>query len=188
MAQSKKNVVIHGMSGKLGGLVVFRQRFGKTLLTTAPGTRTKEQSAAQQEITNRFQKAVVYAKSVLADPAVKAEYKAAAGEGRSAYNLAIADFFNSPSILNVDVSAYTGEAGQPIMMQVTDDYKVKSVSIAIRNADDSVVEEGMAVQQANLLDWVYTTTTANPAIAGDKVVVTATDYPRNVTKFEQILG
>lgn len=111
MAESKNNVITHGLSGKFGDLVVFRQRAGKTLATKAPGAREGEPSEKQLAVQQRFQKAVLYGKSVLADPAAKEAYAAAAQNGQSAYNIAFADYFSAPDILEVDLSAYSGQAG-----------------------------------------------------------------------------
>lgn len=187
MAHSNKNIVIHGMSGKLGDILVFRQRSGKTIAAQAPGERPGEGTVAQQAIRSRFQRAVVYAKAAIADPTVKATYQAAAGGDQSAYNVAIADFFHAPDILSIDISRYTGQPGQTISLQVTDDFLVKTVKLSIHNEDGSLVEEGNAVKEANGLDWVYTTTAANAATSGDRIVVTASDNADNLSSYEQTL-
>ena len=43
MAESKKNIITHGMSGKVGDIIVFSQRHGKTIVSKAP-TRKAELS------------------------------------------------------------------------------------------------------------------------------------------------
>ena len=39
MAKQTNNVVTHGLSGKVGDLLVFRQRAGKTVVGKAPVSR-----------------------------------------------------------------------------------------------------------------------------------------------------
>jgi len=70
-------------------------------------------------------------------------------------------------------------------VRATDDFRVTQVQVSIVNADGSVVEEGNAVQQANGIDWLYTATVANESLAGDKIVVRASDKPGNITTLEQ---
>jgi hypothetical protein len=187
MAESKNNVITHGLSGKFGDLVVFRQKAGKTLATKAPGERNTEPSPAQLAVRQRFQSASVYAKSVNADPAAKEQYAAVAENGQTAYNVAFADFFRAPDILEIDLSAYNGQAGQPIRVKVTDDFKVKTVKIQIHNADGSLVEEGLALQTGDGPDWTYTTMAINASLSGDKITVMATDNPANLTTEELLM-
>jgi hypothetical protein len=188
MAESKNNIVIHGLSGKLGDILVFRQVAGRTIASKAPVASSAEPSAAQQAIRDKFQRAAVYGRTVVADPALKDEYGSAAPKGQTAYNVAIADFFNAPDILEIDVSGYTGQAGQQIKLKVTDDYKVKQVKVAIHNGDGSFLEEGPAVQVAGTADWVYTTKETNDNLAGDRITIEATDNPANLTRGEQALS
>jgi hypothetical protein len=101
--------------------------------------------------------------------------------------VAIADFFAAPDIIEIDVSSYTGQAGEQIKLKVTDDFKVKSVKVTIHNDDGSLVEEGSGMQIAGSADWVYTTKTLNSNLSGDKITITATDNPANLTTEEQIL-
>jgi len=39
MAESKNNIITHGLSGKVGDLIVFSQRNGKTIVSRAPKER-----------------------------------------------------------------------------------------------------------------------------------------------------
>ena len=188
MAKVAKNLVLHGASGKLGDLIVIKQWKGQTVLSQAPGKRVGEPTPAQKIQRQRFQQAVIYGKGQMADPTAKEEYAAkAAGTTRSAYNVAVADFFNAPDIDEVDLTGYNGQVGDTIRVRVTDDFKVALVQVTIVNADASLVEQGDAVLQANGIDWIYTATTANSDLNGDKIVVKASDNPGNITESEQIL-
>ena len=185
MAKVAKNLVLYGASGKLGDMLVIKQRAGKTILSVAPGESTAEPSEAQKVQRARFQQAVIYAKAQMADPDSKAAYAEKAAGGKTAYNVAVADFFSAPDIDEIDLGSYTGAVGDTIRVRATDDFKVTQVVVTIANADGSLVEEGDAVLQPNGLDWVYTATADNPSLEGDRIVVQAIDRPGNVTEEEQ---
>lgn len=185
MAQSKDNIITHGLSGKVGNLLVFSQRGGKTIVSKVPkSVEPKDGQVVQQK---KFQQAVLYAKGAIADPSVKAIYEADAKEGKSGYNVAVADFFHAPDIEQVNLSAYTGKVGDTISIRVTDDFMVKVVSVSIYNEDGSLVEQGNAWMQATGMDWVFTATAQNESLAGDRIVIQASDLPGNLTAQEQIL-
>lgn len=185
MAESKNNVITHGLSGKLGDLIVFRNRNGKTIVANKPGSRTGELSEAQKEHQKHFQEATIYGKAALTDPATKAGYAAAASNGETAYNVAVADFFHAPNIDEINVSNYTGKIGDAIKVKATDDFKVAEVSVAIYNADGSEVEHGLAVQSANGVEWVYTATADNASLDSDKIIVSVSDLPGHLTAGEK---
>lgn len=187
MAQSKNNIVTHGLSGKVGDLLVFSQRNGKTIVSKAPvrsGEATKGQVAVQQ----KFQKAVFYAKSALADAGSKAAYEAQAKEGQTAYNVAIADFFEAPDIQSVDFSNYTGKPGSTIHIVATDDFKVSGVTVKIANSDGTLVEQGKAVAAPDGFHWIYTATKNNASLAGDKITISANDRAANLAVREESLN
>jgi hypothetical protein len=187
MAKSQKNVVTYGLSGKIGDVLVFSQRNGRTIVSKIPQSPTNA-SAKQKGQRKRFQQATIYAKVALEDKPTKERYDAAAKKKKNltAYNVAVADFFNAPDIHSVDLSAYTGAAGDTIRMIVSDDFAVKSVQVCILNADGSLVEEGFAVNSAGTI-WIYTATQNNESLDGDKIIITASDLPGNRTTEEQSL-
>jgi hypothetical protein len=186
MAKQKNNVVTYGLSGKIGDLLIFRQVKGRTVVSKIPEmpkTATEKQQASRR----RFQQATLYAKLAIEDPETKELYAAVANKGkdrgRTAYNVAVADFFNAPDIDTIDVSSYTGAAGDEIRIIASDDFLVKSTRVQIINADGSMVEEGEAVNSAGNL-WIYTATQNNESLDGDKIVVTVSDLPGNITQEE----
>jgi len=95
MAKQTNNVVTHGLSGKVGDLLVFSQRGGKTVVGKVPQKR-KSDTEQQKEHRRKFQRAVLYAKSALADPELREAYGKSAKTGQNGYNVAVADFFNAP--------------------------------------------------------------------------------------------
>lgn len=182
MARVKNNIITQGMSGTLGGTLVFKQVGNETIVSTMP-TQSEVVTVKQKAQRTKFQEAVFYAKGELGNPQSKSEYEQAAKlDGDPfvhAYNVALADFLNAPDIKSVDLSNYTGNIGDTIEITVVDDFKVVDVTVSIINGDGSLVENGNAVQQANINLWVYTATAANASLAGDKIVVKAHDKPGN---------
>lgn len=185
MAKVGKNIVTTGFRGKLGDLIVFRRRGGKTIVASAPEKTAHELTDAQKKHRHQFQNAILYGKSVVADPIRNAAYKGEAKEGQSAFNVAVADFLNAPSFDEIDLSKYSGQPGSIIKIQVTDDFKVVEVQVEIFNGDGVLVESGAAAQQENSLDWIYTATQTNGSLDGDKIVIKASDVPGNVTAITQ---
>jgi hypothetical protein len=184
MAESNNNLLTHGLSGTVGGMLVFRQRNGKTIVAKRPA-KSKNVSEKQVAQRYRFQQAVFYSYTAVNSPETGELYKTAAkkSKGKSPSNIAVADFFNAPDIRDVDLSGYTGVAGEQIRIVVSDDFAVKTVTVSITNADGSLVEEGSAVQSIGAL-WIYTTEQNNESLDGDKIVVAASDLPGNVTQEE----
>ncbi|WDF48385.1 hypothetical protein PQ459_07865 [Chryseobacterium sp. KACC 21268] len=187
MAESKNNIITHGLSGKVGDLIVFSQRNGKTIVSKAPRDKTGEDSQKQKDQQLKFQRAVLYAKAVLNDPEQKELYEAESDRsiGVSTYNVAVADLLNAPKIEKIDLSEYAGQRGDVIKITVTDDFQVKEVTVRIENEDGSLVEEGSALDSG--FEWLYTATKANSDLSGDKITIKATDNPANLTEKSQTL-
>jgi hypothetical protein len=185
MATSKNNVVTFGLSGKIGDMLVFRQRDGKTIVSKVP-----EHSAAvsdkQLAHRKRFQQAIVYGQAAMASPETKAPYEAAHKKGKSTFNVAVADFLHAPDIEHIDLSGYAGNVGDAIYITASDDFAVASVHVSITNADQSLVEEGHAVPEAGNR-WKYVAAQQNESLEGDKIVISAADMPGNIAREEQQL-
>ena len=188
MAKSKNNVVTHGLSGLIGDLLVFRQRANKTIVADRPRPFSKPPTAMQLGIQNRFNKAAMYAKNAILDPLMRAAYQAVAKLGQSAFNRAFKDYQLAPEFYeDVDLSTYTGAIGDEILVSVIDDFRVNDVKVQIMNPDESVLEEGDAVQSVNGLDWIYTCTAVNADVSGTKIIFTAIDLPGNRTVLEKVI-
>jgi hypothetical protein len=187
MAKQSGNVVTYGLRGKIGDLLVFRQRNGETIVSKIP-EKQKEVSEKQKKHQKLFQQATIYGKVVTADPQLKKLYEASAKKkkGVTAYNIAVADFLNAPNIENVDLSAYTGTAGDEIHIIASDDFAVKSVHVSISNADGALIEEGYASQSVSNL-WIYVASQNNDNMTGDRIVITVSDIPGNITTEEKSL-
>jgi hypothetical protein len=187
MAKSTNNVLTYGLSGKIGDLLVFRQKDGKTIVAKVP-EQSKTTSDKQKEQRKRFQQATIYAKNAVNSAGVKERYAEGAKKkkGITAYNVAVADFFNAPDIHSIDLSEYTGKVGDEIRVTVSDDFAVQSVHVQINNADGSLVEDGYAVYSAGNL-WIYAATQPNENLDGDRIVISASDLPGNITTEERSL-
>ncbi|MDR0606325.1 MAG: hypothetical protein LBG80_18770 [Bacteroidales bacterium] len=181
MAKQKRNLLTQGMSGKIGG-IVFRQKDGQTIISIAPEKKTKEPSEKQKKHQERFQKATIYAKKVMANLKKKAAYEEAAKEKKATvYTIAVADFLNSPDIQEVDLTGYTGEIDSEITIVAVDDFLVAGVHVEIYLMDGSLLEEGEAVEVAKNV-WVYKATQNSQDLTGAKIIVSASDLPGNITK------
>ncbi len=188
MGESRKNLATEGLSGLVGNFVFRRRKDdGKIFVSRKPGSFDGTVTAAQKVIQDKFVQATIYAKAAIAVPAIKAAYKEVATRGKSAYNMAVADYFNAPVIDELLVEAYTGLPGSKITIKATDDFEVKSVQVHIAHSDGTLIEEGSAVVQDDDLHWIYTATASNASLAGTKVTVTATDNPNNKTVQQKVL-
>lgn len=185
MAILGKNVVTTRLKGKVGDLLVFHTRGDKTYVSTAPEHKNRERTEAQKAHAKLFQEAIIYGKGVIADPAMKEAYQQGAVGNQTAFNVAVADFLCAPQIEEIDVSNYSGKAGNSIRIRATDDFKVIQVMVSIYNSGNTLVEEGYAIQDRNQVDWIYTTTADNTNIQGDKIVIKASDIPGNLTQKEE---
>lgn len=187
MAESKNNIITHGLSGKIGDLIVFSQRDGKTYVSKAPKSKTVEDSPKQKEHKLKFQRATLYAKSVINNPDLKQMYSAKEdnAKGMSTYNVAMKDFFNAPEIQSTDLTAYTGKKGDIIKIIAVDDFAIKAVSVKIESADGSLIEEGTATDSG--YEWIYTATVNTANLTGTKIIISAIDHPANLTQVTKIL-
>ena len=179
MAKVKLNPMFEEVSGGLGDLV-FREVNGKTILSRKPDFSGNEISENQVAHRERFRQAVAYGRSVLADSNMRDLYTQAADrKGMPLFAFTVADFFNAPSVNDVDLSAYVGQPGDVIKVSAMDDFGVASVQVMVSNAQNGAsIETGYAVETAAGSGlWVYTATVSVPAGSEVNFNVVATDYP-----------
>ena len=179
MAKVKLNPVMEQMRGKIGDLV-FKRYEGEVIVSRKSNQTGGTPTAGQVAHRERFRLAAVYASDVFAVPVDKKLYEDAAKARRKpTFAEGVGDYLNAPTIDVVDLAAYTGKVGDPIVIRASDDFEVVSVAVVIRTAQQGVLEQGPAalVQGA----WRYV---AQTALAPDQPVaidVTATDRPGNKT-------
>lgn len=188
MARSKFNVITHGLSGLIGDLLVFRQKAGKTIVANRPRPTSKPVKEISLEFRAKFKRASAYAASIMSDDVLKAEYQQQAKIGQTGFNVAFTDYQKAPEFYeDVDLTSYTGAIGDLLTVSVIDDFRVKTVHVAIKASDGSPLEEGNAVQSENELDWIYTVTAVNAEVPGSRIIFTASDLPGNQTVLEKLL-
>ncbi|MGV3684706.1 MAG: hypothetical protein ACO1NS_03705 [Daejeonella sp.] len=93
MARQKTNVVMKGVTGKLAGMLIFKQYSYGTVVSKLPDRSKVTLSEKQKNSNGAFRKAVKYAQQVLKDPAKCAAYRSVLPEGKTVYHAAIADYF-----------------------------------------------------------------------------------------------
>ena len=180
MAKIKLNPVMEAMRGSIGDLV-FKRYGEEVIVGRKPDPSQHPPTVGQQAVREQFRLAAVYGKTVMADPATKAVYEVAAkGKGTPVFALTIADFFNEPTVDEIDLSTYTGHAGETIRIRAHDDVEVTGVAVAIRGPGGQALEQGVTTAAADGT-WTYQTTTT--VAEGQTVVieVTATDRPGHKT-------
>jgi len=170
MARIKTNVIVEGLSGKLGNQLVFRHlRDGRTVVCVKPDFSRRILSEDQKAHQERFKAAAAYAREASLSQPIYA--KLAEGTIKNAYNLALGDWFHPPVIHSIKK-----QAGK-ILVQASDDVCVASLRVMIVDDMGSVLEQGDAVQLKGDW-WKY-----QPATEG-KVLAEARDLAGNVVRIE----
>jgi hypothetical protein len=184
MAQSTENILTRGLSGTIGDLITFRQLFGKTIVgkRAAPSAVPPTEKATAVRV--KFKRCSAYAKTAARDPVTGPQYKALAREGITAYNVALADAYHAPEVIDIDALNYHGRINDTITVRAKDDFKVVSVLVSIYDMESSLVEEGYARQQGNERDWLYISTRENTVLTGSKIRAIAKDLPGNIGSLE----
>ena len=177
MAKVRSNVLVRGVSGKLGDQVVFRiLRDGSTVMCLPPDFSKRKLSQDQKEHHQRFREAAAYAKVAAQRQPIYAEL--AAGTLKNAYNIALSDWFHAPKIHRVEVM------GDAVRIHVSDNVQVASVKVAVLNEEGLVLEKGEAMP-ADELWWSYAPRV--PLEGKLKLEVEARDLAGNVTRTEKAI-
>ena len=142
--------------------------------------RKAKPSVAQNVNRSGFAISQLYVRRVKADPELYEPYKRAARITRKrACDLALADALCPPVIRNVDMSAYTGKAGEGIHIDAVDNFAIHSVHVRLDLIDGTLIEEGVAVCDIQLALWVYVTQSILSPGTAVVVHITALDGPGN---------
>ena len=177
MAKVRNNIFVRGLSGSLGEQFVVKQdKSGRTIVSASPTfDQNRIYSEAQLQWQDKFREAATYAVGAK-DNIVYAQK--AAGTPLSPYNVAMADWFHAPEILELDASAWNGQVGQIIRIKAVDDIQVIQVNVVITDNAGAVLEQGAAVQSDGSW-WTYTTTASGE---GTQIVATARDLPGHIAQ------
>jgi hypothetical protein len=175
MAKVKLSSALIRARGKMGN-VVFRKYHDEIIMAQVPDMSGVTPTAKQMAHRQRFKLAVLYGNTVLADRQKRAVYEATAkAKGVPVFALTVADFLHAPAVAEIDLSAYTGKAGETIRITASDDFEVAGVEVAIHDTTGAVLERGAATAADGV--WNYVTTTDLPPGQQVSIEVTATDRP-----------
>jgi hypothetical protein len=172
---------LRGLSGGMGDWV-YKIRKGKTVLGMK-AMKNAEPSLTQLARQERFKEAVLFAKSVLANPDLRAFYEPIAAEREiSVYALAIADFLKQPSFKPLDLEKYKGNVGDLIVIRANDNIGLAEVQLTINSQTGTLIETGNAVEEGvRSGKWIYTAT-AQVALGSDVFLkVKGVDHAGNET-------
>ena len=106
MAKVNGNIFMEHLSGMIGDqLVLKRARGGGTIISKKPTFRPDRAfSTAQLAQQQAFREATAYGRAMKREPIYLAK---ANGSAQTGYNVAVADWFNRPEILEIDLSGWT---------------------------------------------------------------------------------
>jgi hypothetical protein len=183
MAISQRNVITHGLSGKIGDLLVFRNQNGKTIVGKVPVRSTVAPTAKQEAVKDRFKLASKFAKQAMLDDTLLSFYRAASKKGQRPFNAAFSDFFVAPTISN-PIGVYAGQIGDLLSVNAIDNFEVKEVTLQIYQADGTLIEQGNALLQIDGVKWSYTVKSNFASLAGCKLLWSAADWAGNATELE----
>jgi len=100
--------------------------------------------------------------------------------------LRLARSLQLPVVDQIDLSTYTGKAGETIRITASDDFAVAGVEVTIHDTGGAVLEQGAATAADGV--WNYVTTTNLPPGQQVSIEVTATDRPGHKTTKAQTRG
>ena len=181
MAQSLPDPSARKLKGKIGNFVYYELN-GKSCVRSVPH-RVAPPTSAEKENQSRFRAASKFAHSTLTDPEQNARYaEAASRAGSTAYNVAVSDFMHPPVITEVDLTGYTGKAGESIRI-CAEEKKIgaAAVNLVIVDGAKAVLEEGAATAENDGVTWRYTAQRELPSGQSLWITTTARDQPGNRT-------
>ena len=171
MAKVKSNMMVRGISGTLGrDFVVRTMRDGSTIVSAKPDFSNRKFSKGQLSHQSRFQEAVAYARHAAKTNPIYTEL--ARGTMKTAYNIALSDWFNPPVIHGIQ------RQGELIQVEATDNVAVVKVLVSILDEEGKILEQGEAMQGKGLW-WIYTITTQISNQGNLRITATAQDLPGN---------
>jgi len=186
MAKVRLNPILERIRGSVGDLVFKRYGDG-VVVARKPDMEGREQTPAQLAQRERFRQAALFGKMVMADPDTKLVYDEVAQQrGKPVFSLTIADFYNAPNVDEIDVSAYTGQVGDPIVIRASDDFDVVGVAVTLTDTEGNLIEEGDATESApGSGSFTYAATAAVASGTTVRIAVSATDRPGGEGQGEQ---
>jgi hypothetical protein len=177
MAKLELNALLNALHGTIGDLVLVRD--GDNVYVRQRVRKKPPRSEPQVAHNSRFGQASRWARMILGDPVVKADYQRRCCGHLTAHNLAISDFMHGPVIASLGLDGYGGKPGDGIRVVATDDFKVVRVLVQIRTVEEEILEQGEAERAETESDWVYHCQAAVPTGTTVLIEATALDLPGN---------
>ena len=177
MAKLELNALMNVLHGAIGDLVLVRD--GDNIYVRRRAARKPPPTPSQAAHNSRFGLASRWARMILADPAVKADYQRRCHGHRTAHNVAVSDFMHGPVIQSLGLESYGGKPGDVVRVVATDDFRVVRVTVQIRNVEGEVLEAGDAERTEIESDWHYHSQAAVSAATTVLIEATALDLPGN---------
>jgi len=170
MARVRRNQIVQGLSGKLGDQIMFRHlQDGRTIVCRVPDFSNRVLSRDQKAHHTKFKAGAAYAKEAAKPQPIYAQL--AAGTMKTAYNVALADFFHPPVIHSLE------RINASLKIRASDDVMVVRVFVTVFDADGKSLEKGEATQMDADL-WIF------PLQHDGRVLVDVYDLAGNVAKGE----
>jgi hypothetical protein len=189
MAKVDLAKALEAIHGKIGDLL-FKKQEGKQIVMAMPdfsGRPLPAQLEAQKPVMKRA--SLAWENMKAENPLVAAAYAAKAKQLRqSVFSLFYDDYCTRPCVQEVDVSQYSGRAGQKIPVRVDDVFDVREVQVTIRASGGVVLESGLAAKSKPTGDWwVYLVRMDLELAAGTTVEADALDWPGNRNSRVQLI-
>jgi hypothetical protein len=162
------NELIKAFRGALGDMVFREMPDGSALVSVSPDFSQRKFSRAQKDHQSRFKEASRYARFAAKAQPIYAER--ARGTLKTAYNIALSDWFNPPVIHQIEWSD-----GQ-IRVEARDDVLVTKVQVTVLDEGEQVLEKGEAIRSHG--DWWEFPSHAR----GSTIIAEAWDLPGHVGK------
>lgn len=181
MARLYSNIVILGSDGLMRGQYADRKsRLEKSILSSKPMFDNYRKEATKvHEIAIR--ESTTYANFSQTQDVYISRAKRL---GVTPYYIALADWFEAPRVLEINVDSWTGKIGRTIRVKARDNVMVARVTVVIRDADENVLEMGEAtLSEPGSPWWNYTTKSVVQMTPFPTVEATAYDLPGNVDLF-----
>jgi hypothetical protein len=187
MTKTRDNSLTMNYSGKYGNQFVYRVRDDVSILAKKPRKTKKPSTASQVAVREAFAEAAHWAKKALQDPELLALYSSRAKGMKTAYVLAVTNYFKPPKVKTIDASAYSGAVGTQISVKAWDSFEVKGVTVKISDSTGNLIEEGACQLDSEGELWVYTATVAESNRTGLNIFAVAKNIPKHTGSLSLIL-
>ena len=169
MAVVRTNSIVENLSGKLGKEIYFRRLpDGRTIMCAKQDFSGRVFSPAQKSHQERFRQAAAYARQAARTEPLYAEL--AARSTKTAYNLALSDWFHAPVVRNL--SWRDGI----LFIAAEDNVAVCHVMVRVLGADG---EERLREEAARVSEGLWELAFETSPEAGSRIDVTARDLAGN---------